>query len=293
MTNLGIIGHPTRYKEVIEILEMLGGRNESHYSGNLTTWVYGIEEDGTIDWVECGKSLTLEKFLEKFPYKVGDKVVRRNSTSCATVYVIEKMRWNNSCVEYTIRPLYDPYSSGVDFAENLRPYKEEPMDGELTCDEKMCLKLEALIPETGKIVFCAESPHETELVLGDNFEVKVEDGKTYVVRKLSRFPKTYEECCKVLGVDSVINDNSGYRWELLCCLQKLLVCRDAYWKIADDWKYDVNKKGEYFYIVNKCGSVAKEYFMNFNHVLAFPTKEMQDAFYDNFKELIELVKELL
>ena len=306
MTNLGIIGHPTRYKEVIEILEMLGGRNESHYSGNLTTWVYGIEEDGTIDWVECGKSLTLEKFLEKFPYKVGDKVVRRDSTSCATVYVIEKMRWNNSCVEYTIRPLYDPYSSGVDFAENLRPYKEEPMDGELTCDEKMCLKLEALIPETGKIVFCAESPHETELVLGDNFEVKVEDGKTYVVRKLSRFPKTYEECCKVLGVDSVINDNRGYRWELLCSLQKLLVCRDAYWKIAGEqmgldktWYPDYIEESyeqgcPVKYVIYYTGTnITKERKCTPSYLLSFPTKEMRDAFYENFKELIELVKELL
>lgn len=301
MTNLGIKGHPTRYEEVIEILEMLGGRNVSHYSGNLTTWVYGIEEDGTIDWVECEKSLTLEEFLEKFPYKVGDKVVRRNSTSCATVHVIEKMRWNNSCVEYTIHPLYEPYSSGVDFAENLRPYKEEPMDGKLTCNEKMCLKLEALKPETGKIVFCAESPHETELVLGDNFEVKVEDGKTYVVRKLSKFPKTYEECCEVLGVDSVINDNRGYRWELLCSLQELLVCRDAYWKIAGEqmglgkpWKPDWIKPSEMkFCIVNSEGNITKWVQKTTNKILAFPTEEMRDAFYENFKELIELVKELL
>ena len=295
-TNLGIKGHPTRYEEVIEILEMLGGRNKSHYSGNLTTWVYGIDEDGTIDWVECEKKVTLEEFLEKFPYKVGDKVVRRNSTSCATVYVIEKMRWNNSCVEYTIRPLYDPYSSGVDFAENLRPYKEEPMGGELTCNEKMYLKLGTLKPETGQIVFGADSPHETELVLGDNFEVKVEDGKTYVVRKQSKYPNTYEECCKVLGVDSVINDNRGYRWELLCSLQELLVCRDAYWKFAGDWKPDYfNPEKVYYYFIFNNGGFVQTLSGKFpeNKILIFPTDEMCMAFYDNFYDLIELVKELL
>ena len=30
-----------------------------------------------------------------------------------------------------------------------------------------------------------------------------------------------------------------------------------------------------------------------NKILAFPTEEMRDAFYDNFKELIETCKELL
>ena len=279
---------------------MLGGRNESHYSGDLTTWVYGIDEDGTIDWVECEKSLTLEEFLGTFPYKVGDKVVRRNSTSCATVYVIEKMRWNNSCVEYTIRPLYDPYSSGVDFAENLRPYKEEPMDGKLTCNETMCLKLEALIPETGKIVFCAESPHETELVLGDNFEVKVEDGKTYVVRKLSKYPKTYEECCKVLslGEDGRLY-TKGYKANLIQNFQKLLICRDAYWKIAGEemgldkpWE---NGRCEVVYgICRDYDDIVKQDdYWGGAHIFEFPIREMRDAFKENFDSDIEICKELL
>ena len=41
------------------------------------------------------------------------------------------------------------------------------------------------------IVFGNDAPDETELVLGDNYEVKVEDGKTYVVKKKSQYPKTY------------------------------------------------------------------------------------------------------
>ena len=139
-------------------------------------------------------------------------------------------------------------------------------------------------------------------MLGDNFEVKVEDGKTYVVRKLSKFPKTYEECCKVLGVDSVINDNRGYRWELLCSLQELLVCRDAYWKIAGE-QMGLGKPWEPEYIEGVVNTYYTIYIFNNklfcagtshrNSVLSFPTEEMRDAFYENFKELIELVKELL
>lgn len=32
--NLAIKGHPTRGKEVIEILEMLGGKNKFNFKGN-------------------------------------------------------------------------------------------------------------------------------------------------------------------------------------------------------------------------------------------------------------------
>ena len=31
----------------------------------------------------------------------------------------------------------------------------------------------------------------------------------------------------------------------------------------------------------------------YNHILSFPTEEMRDAFYENFKDLIELCKEFL
>lgn len=165
------------------------------------------------------------------------------------------------------------------------------------------LAVESLKEMNGSIIFGNDSPNETELVFGDNFEIQVKDGKTYVVRKQPQYPKTYEECCKVLGSDpsriivlsnckDIIHEENKHCYEMYNIYQ-LLICRDAYWKMAGDWKYDVNKAEEYFYIVNKCGRVVKEHYMNFNHILAFPTKEMRDAFYDNFKELIEECKELL
>lgn len=115
-----------------------------------------------------------------------------------------------------------------------------------------------------------------------------------------QYPKTYEECCKIIGIESWNTlwgeDSTLYEEQtedLINAFIRLKVCRDAYWKIAGNWKYDVNRTEEYFYIVNKCGRVVKEHYMNFNYVLSFPTEEMRDAFYDNFKELIESCKELL
>ena len=133
---------------------------------------------------------------------------------------------------------------------------------------------------------------KVELCLGDDYEIVVECGRTFVQKKKPKYPTTYDECCELLGKTKAYQSVSGYKTELLEDLQKLLICRDAYWKVAD-FKYDVNITENYFYIVNKRGSVIKGCYMCFNHILAFPTKEMRDAFYENFKDLIENCKELL
>lgn len=49
MAQLVILGHKTRSKEVIEILEMLGGRNLRDYVCNVPGYAYGIDDQGIID----------------------------------------------------------------------------------------------------------------------------------------------------------------------------------------------------------------------------------------------------
>lgn len=77
---------------------------------------------------------------------------------------------------------------------------------------------------------------KVELCLGDDYEIVVEDGKTFVQRKKPKYPTTYEECCRVLNVwykDDVAYV-AGYQNKSLSNFQKLLICRDAYWKIAGE-----------------------------------------------------------
>ena len=91
-------------------------------------------------------------------------------------------------------------------------------------------------------------------------------------------------------------------------LQKLYICRDAYWKIAGEemglgkpWEPDWENSEERRYcIVNINGEInlpekilTKWILKVTNKILVFPTEEMRDAFYENFKELIEQCKELL
>jgi hypothetical protein len=82
---LAIKGHPTRGREVIELLEMLGGINESNHKGKGENSIYYLRY--YVDNVMADilyqtypntndddfKIFTLEEFLEKYPYKVGDE----------------------------------------------------------------------------------------------------------------------------------------------------------------------------------------------------------------------------
>lgn len=298
MANLAIKGHATRGREVIELLEMLGGVNDG-YTGEISDYYYFIDDN----YIEIEKHLesdsicfTLEEFLEKFPYKVGDKVVN-NDWDDDDIYIISAMYWEDNSVEYSIRDLDGCLHAKAWHANDLQPYKKEMME------DRINEGLENLLEDisyNSKIVFNESLPDKIELVLGDNYEIKVEDGKTYVVGKKPQYPKTYEECEKILLERASIRNNIGCKGELLVAFQRLLVCRDAYWKIAveqmglekpwePDWKNGLNKC-----CLTVCENrIVKNSLATANAILVFPTEEMRDAFYENFKELIESCKELL
>jgi hypothetical protein len=84
-------------------------------------------------------------------------------------------------------------------------------------------------------------------------------------------------------------------------LFRLRMCRDAYWKIYGEetglgkpWKPDwKNTKNVKYGITLHDDIITKIYLRNENVILAFPTEEIRDIFYKNFKDLIEECKELL
>ena len=128
-----------------------------------------------------------------------------------------------------------------------------------------------------------------------------EDGKWFVVKKKKEYPKTYEECCDVLNYKSDFYDADnyliyGYMCDKLRSFQKLLVCRDAYWKIAGEemgldklWEPVYSDfKDETYGLYNEL----KYTIMN-PALFVFPTAEMRDAFYEAFKKEIETCKKLL
>ena len=136
----------------------------------------------------------------------------------------------------------------------------------------------------------------------------VEEFRTFCerVNKKPKYPDNYEECVRIAknihGYDIHI-DVPAYG-ELMESFVKLLICRDAYWKIAGEelelgkpWKPKFGKYIHYninFYLYKDNFTLHKgEYHSPDNRILVFPTEEMRDAFYENFKDLIESCKELL
>jgi hypothetical protein len=105
MKTLAIKGHKTRGKEVIELLEIMGGCNVHKHMGiNVETFYYindttGIDCDQTL-WKNNRYTIfTLEEFLEKYPYKVGDRVKIPEYESEVR---IDKMYWDGHGIEYEV-----------------------------------------------------------------------------------------------------------------------------------------------------------------------------------------------
>lgn len=296
MAQLAIQGHADRCDEVIKILELLGGKNTNHNAGNYINSIYFINSFGYIEATSNPLTmldftvLTLEEFLDKYPFKVGDKVIyTKFGDNCDDYPVtIESMEWTGTTIEYT----FDGCVTCL--AKDLKMWNGEP---------------DAVI--SGIYLNSCDYADEVELNLGD-YEIEVQDGKTYAVKKKPKYPSTYLECCSILKINncfSLIYDNidnkyiSAYEYQLMLDmdkLRKLIICRNAYWKIAGEqmglnkpWEPDWKDDSDKYFICYLRDELWMSNIRDCNRFLVFPTKEMRDDFYENFKDLIEECKELL
>ena len=289
MAQLAIKGHKDRGEEVIALLEILGGSNAYRYIGNNLCAVYYIDEKYK-NYIICSDAkkvcdciiFNLEEFLEKFPYKVGDKVIDMNDLHGT----ITAMSWDedNDTVLYTFKCDEVGTNRCGYTATMLKPYKKE-ISG-VIIDRFICLEGFEFYDDKGNII--------------DTKEITM-------MKKKPQYPKTYEDCLKILGynIAHTIPMNHGHNGLLLMKLQRLIICRDAYWKIAGKqmvlgkpWEPDYDSGVNKYGIICMNGVVQKSnpttnWERHLNKVLDFPTEEMRDAFYENFKELIEECKELL
>ena len=209
----------------------------------------GGERDSLSDWCDsCTHDpdtmiFTFEEFLEKFPYKVGDKGDKAKA----------------------------PNLIGEDYSGKRFGYK---------------------IPN------------------GYEFDC-IKNNEIIIKPKKPQYPITFEECCKVVNaspcVKLVFNLSDGQKYsydvdnlQIYENIRRLKICRDAYWKIAGEqmglgkpWEPDL--ENEELYCIqnyNKQITISRTN-TAFNKFLIFPTEEMRDVFYENFKDLIEKCKELL
>lgn len=151
---------------------------------------------------------------------------------------------------------------------------------------------------------------EVEITLNRHYEYKVKEGKLVIKRIKSKYPMQYEDCCKVLKINpniSFVYENSDVERgntyltkekELFNDMLKLRVCLLAYWKIAGEemglgkpWKPD-NSMRKYAISYNQ-DEISLSRGINVNRLLEFPTEEIRNEFYYNFRELIEKCKKLI
>lgn len=114
-----------------------------------------------------------------------------------------------------------------------------------------------------------------------------------VTKKGVEYPKDYDGCCNVL------DDEDKMSLGLMNELRKLINARNAFWKLygkenglGGSWKPDW-EDGCYVITTNGDGLISRDIQFGINAILAFPTEELRDMFYERFKSEIELCKEFI
>ena len=270
-----------------------------------------IQIKAAIIWERMGDS---KKRIETMNYKVGDKVR------------IKSLDWyNENKDEDGNIPLVENTNSKYNFTKRMRGLCGKVMtissansyyydmvedNGEYFWTDEM---IECKVDEETKPNVVEEAKTywdsiKDAWICPEGYIFKDENGnvinatKIVLEKKKKEYPKTYEECAKVLGTTLIHKVGViGYKITLLHKLEHLLIARDAYWKLYGEemglgkpWEPDWDAKDNHFYTIYtfngkiECSATAHR-----NAVLIFPTAEMRDAFYDNFKVLIESCKEYL
>ena len=288
---IAIQGHPTRGKEVIQILESLGGINDCRLTGTAKECYYYIYNNPykgirchNCDYVDKCKKYTLEKFETQFPFKVGDKIIHKEYDN---PFEIIKL---------------DP--------ENVYPYT---IKGPCEFSTKSCVltKWQPKMKEERNITLTLEKAKEWYKKGGELKEITLQAFSEEELTKVD-LPKTWKEFCDSNPVkfgEAFISSNSiikiagcgGDRnplYDKLICtsnesaeahlamiqLEQLRDCWRQGWEPTDyNTGYCITHYPNKYSIMKFC-------FIKF---LSFPTQEMAEEFLKCFKHLIERAGDLI
>ena len=232
-------------------------------------------------------------------YEVGDKVrIKSFDWYNKNRDEIGQVECGMVCFIAAMATFCDKIVTISSITSTLEVYRIKEDNGTFNWTDEM---IEGLAEETKPLTFgdSWECPQGYQFV-DENGNVI---NSTKILLKKKEYPKTYEECNRIMGVElwntlwgEDATEYEGQMEDLIDTFIRLKVCRDAYWKIAGNWKEERKEKSMHYVIRSTMlGEVVKVTLPNCinNYLLDFPTEEIRDAFYENFKELIKNCKELL
>lgn len=187
-------------QKIITLLENLGGVNKFHCTGLDLNSYYFIDSNGYIRadidrYLDKDKFqlFTYDSFYEKYPFVIGDKVTVQGWRSPG---VILRMHIKNFQIVYDIAFMEDRHTIATDVCvECIKHY----------CKETQTNKNEMAIFITGNINL--KNQDKVEIKLGDDWEIKEENGKTYAVRKKTKITEDqlldigFSKCGKLKSCD--------------------------------------------------------------------------------------------
>ena len=285
---IAIQGHPTRGKEVIQILESLGGINRMNHVGRYDKYFYYISgDDNTIAWTEVRPQhlgvFTLEEFEKEFPFKIGDKILLNGLNKQYEIIALEL---------YMDRLCYK-LNNGLHYDSKV-----------LTLYKKM--------KEERNVTLTLEKAKEWYKKGGELKEIALQ---AFTEQELNPFPRSWEEFCEKYPVKKgecileskdaitvVPRDCRGNRlyknWipsqksaEAHLALIQLEQLRDC-WR--QGWEPDWLEGNVQKYVIHKWRDrISIETTYVTHSFLSFPTYEMAKEFLECFKDLIEKAGDLI
>lgn len=292
---IAIKGHPDRGKEVIQILESLGGKNNIPLKGDSIASYYYIDYNDnnriychSITYVNkyC-KKYTLEEFKEKFPFKIGDKV---RDVSDNEIGIILGFIDIDGELMYVVNFKKSGHTNMP--AEELKHYKEIKEERNITLTLE---KAKTYYEKGGEL---------KELAL-----------QAFNEKELNPLPKTWKEFCDnypikeseaMITCDAKIIDCSGIQGKreyvfkdimpseksakAHLALMQLEQLRDCYRQgdipnfTNDEVKYCIIKDNKGIHIVHA---------YHVNYFLSFTKREVAEEFLTNFEPLIKIADDYI
>jgi hypothetical protein len=259
---IAIQGHSTRGKEVIRILESLGGKNIEKLTGTYHTFYYiddknEIGDDHEKYFPSTYELYTLEEFEKEFHFKIGDEVI----------FPI-KLGWLSGKV------------TGLTYIEDQLKYEVDTRIAGYRYVEPHKLSLYPM-KEERNITLTLDKAKEWYKKGGELKEVALQ---AFSEKELNPLPRSWEEFCKQGNLVASWRYDIPIKHEALFKLEQLRDCWRQGWK---------PKPGENSYSI-KIGRVGLNVcYFNTIEFLSFPTREMAEEFLKCFKDLIEKAGDLI